>query len=196
MHLSFLVLSAGGFCRQIYGSHTLFDLWRDILNVGGDIMVESGHDADTGEKTIVLRPNGSLNRSQALSLLVFCGLLMGTVGGFSAAAGAWLVLPFSGLEWMLLAYCLHLSLRQSQEREVITITNDLVRVEKGRDKPVQTYQFQRAWVMLDWMQSPIRGRPSRLTLRLHGKEVEIGRFLVESERQVLARELKVLLSSG
>jgi len=31
---------------------------------------------------------------------------------------------------------------------------------------------------------------------LHGKEVELGRFLVESERQVLARELKFLLSSG
>ncbi len=159
-------------------------------------MVESEHDADTGEKTIVLKPNGSLTRGQAYILLIFCGVLMGTVAGFSAALGAWLVLPFSGLEWVLLAYCLHLSLGQSREREVITITDDLVRVEKGRDRPEQTYKFQRAWVMLHWIQSPIRGRPSRLTLSLHGKEVEIGRFLVESERQVLARELKFLLSSG
>jgi len=159
-------------------------------------MVESGHDADTGENTIVLKPNGSLTRKQAWILLLFCGLLMGVVGGVFAALGAWLVLPFSGAEWILLAYCLNLSLRQSQEREVIIITDALVRVEKGRGRPSQTYKFQRAWVMLDWMQSPIRGRPSRLALRLHGKEVEIGRFLVESERQALAKELKVLLSSG
>ena len=157
-------------------------------------MVESEHDADTGEKTIVLRPNGSLTRRQAQVLLIFCGILMGSVGFAFAAMGAWLVLPFSGLEWVLLAYCLHLSLRQSQEREVITITDALVRLEKGRGRPVQTYKFQRAWVMLHWMQSPIRGRPSRLALRLHGKEVEIGRFLVESERQALAKELKGLLS--
>ena len=164
--------------------------------MGGDIMVESGHDEDTGEKTIVLKPNGSLSRRQAWLLLGICGLLMGLVAGFCAALGAWLVLPFSGLEWILLAFCLHLSIRQSQEREVITITGDLVRVEKGRDSPLETYKFQRAWVMLDWVQSPIRGRPSRVTLRLHGKEVELGRFLVESERQDLARELKFLLSSG
>ena len=159
-------------------------------------MVESGHDEDTGEKTIVLKPNGSLSRRQAWLLLGICGLLMGLVAGFCAALGAWLVLPFSGLEWILLAFCLHLSIRQSQEREVITITGDLVRVEKGWGSPLQTYKFQRAWVMLDCIQSPSRGPPSRLTLRLHGKEVELGRFLVESERQVLARELKYLLSLG
>ncbi len=156
-------------------------------------MVESEHDADKGEKTIILRPNGSLSRRQALALLAFCGLVMGAVGFFCFLVGAWLVLPFSGLEWLLLAYCLHLSLKQSQQREVIIITDSLVQVEKGRYRPEQTYQFQRAWVMLDWMQSPIQGRPSRLALKLHGKEVEIGRFLVESERQALARELKVLL---
>ncbi|MFZ4698799.1 MAG: hypothetical protein ACOYMG_02000 [Candidatus Methylumidiphilus sp.] len=30
--------------------------------------------------------------------------------------------------------------------------------------------------MPDWVQSPMRGRPSRLTLGLHGKEVEKGAF--------------------
>lgn len=159
-------------------------------------MVESEHDEKTGEKTIILRPNGSLTRRQAWGLLIFCGVLMGAIGGLAVAVGAWMVLPFSGLEWLLLAYCLRLSLLKSQEREVITIDDVLVRVEKGRERPLQTYKFQRAWVMLNWMQSPVRGRPSRLTLRLHGKEVEIGQFLVESERQALARQLKVLLNSG
>jgi uncharacterized membrane protein len=112
-----------------------------------------------------------------------------------AAMGAWLVLPFSGLEWLLLAYCLRLSLKQSAQREVITIDDALIKIEKGRGRPEQTYKFQRAWVVLDWIESPIRGRPSRLSLRLHGKEVEIGRFLVESEREALARELKVMLGS-
>ncbi len=158
-------------------------------------MVKSEHDAETGEKTIVLRPNGSLSRRQSLALLVFCALLMGTIGGVFAALGAWLVLPFSGLEWLLLAYCLRLSLKQSAQREVIIISDALVRVEKGRARPEQTYKFQRAWVTLNWVESPIRGRASRLSLRLHGKEVEIGRFLVESERQALAKDLKVLLSS-
>ena len=158
-------------------------------------MVESGHAGQTGEKTIVLRPNGSLNPRQGFALLAFCALLMGAIGGVFAALGAWLVLPFSGLEWLLLAFCLHLSRKRSMEREVITITDAVVQVEKGRKIPRQTYRFQRAWVTLDWSESTVRGRPSRLSLRLHGKEVEIGRFLVESERQALARQLRILLSS-
>lgn len=159
-------------------------------------MVESQQDAMTGEKTIVLRPNGSLSRKQAVALLAFCAVLMGSVAAFMAFMGAWLVLPFSGLEWLLLAYCLHISLRHSQKQEVITITEAEVRVEKGHARPAHTFLFQRAWVMLNWRPSPIRGRPSRLALRLHGKEVEIGSFLVESERVALARELKILLGSG
>ncbi len=158
-------------------------------------MVEAGHDGETGIKTIVLRPNGSLSRRQGFVLLAFCALLMGVIGAVSAASGAWLVLPFSGLEWLLLAYCLHLSRRDSAQREVITISEATVRVEKGRDRPDQVYKFQRAWVMLNCVPSPIRGRPSRLSLRLHGREVEIGRFLLEPERQALAKELKVLLNS-
>ena len=137
-------------------------------------MVESEHDGETGDKTIVLRPNGSLSRRQGFALLAFCALLMGAIGAVFAASGAWLVLPFSGLEWLLLAYCLRLSLGDSAQREVITISDAMVRVEKGRDRPEQIYKFQRAWVMLNCVQSQIRGRPSRLSLRLHGREVEIG----------------------
>jgi uncharacterized membrane protein len=158
-------------------------------------MVDSEHDAATGEKIIVLRPNGSLNRRQSIALLAFCALLMGTISTVFALLGAWLVLPFSGLEWLLLAYCLHLSRRQSAEREIITITDALVRVEKGRESVGETYKFQRAWVKLAWNQPQALGRPSRLALSLHGKEVEIGRFLVESERQALAKELRLMLGS-
>lgn len=158
-------------------------------------MVETGHDEQTGRNTIVLRPNASMSRAQGRLLLAFAALLMGGVAWVAVSAGGWLVAPFSGVEWLLLAYCLHLSFRSNALREVITITDATVKVEKGRDRPEQTYSFQRAWVMLCWKRSPIRGRPSRLSLRLHGKEVEIGRFLVESERQALAQELKTLLGS-
>ncbi|MFM8331877.1 MAG: DUF2244 domain-containing protein [Candidatus Methylumidiphilus sp.] len=158
-------------------------------------MVESGHDAETGANTIVLRPNSSLSRRQSLALLAFCALLMGAIGLVFAALGAWLVLPFSGLEWLLLAYCLQLSRRQCAQQEVITITDALVSVETKHETLGQTVKFQRAWVTLNWAKSPINGHPSRLSLRLHGREVEIGRFLAESERQALAKELRILLGS-
>lgn len=143
----------------------------------------------------MLRPNASLSRSQMRILLFFMALIMGTIAAVSVYAGGWLVLPFSGFEWLFLAYCFHLGFKRGAIREVITITENTVQIEKGRDKPEQSWHFQRAWVMMDLAQSPIRGHPSKLYMRLHGRCVEVGGFLVENERLALARELKGLLGS-
>lgn len=107
--------------------------------------------------------------------------------------GLWLVLPFSGAEWLLLAYCFRLSMRTASVCEVITITETSVIVEKERNRPEETYRFQRAWVALDWAEPEIKGHPSRLSFRLHGRRIEVGRFLAESERMALARELRQIL---
>ncbi len=159
-------------------------------------MVESEQDAAGGERRLILRPNTSLTRREAWFFLVAVALVMATIAIGFASLGLWLVLPFSGAEWLLLAYCFRLSFRAGSVREVITVTEAAILLEKGRDKPEQTYRFQRAWVSLDWVKSPIQGHPSSLFLRLHGKAIEIGRFLAESEREALARELRQILCNG
>jgi uncharacterized membrane protein len=156
-------------------------------------MVESERDATTGCRRIVLRPNAALTKRQVYVLLAGFALAMGAIGVGFATLGAWLVLPFSGAEWLLLVYCFKLSLRDCSVREVITITDVSVQLERGRVKPEQTFHFQRAWIALDWVKSPINGYPSRLSFRSHGKEIEVGRFLMESEREALARELQKIL---
>lgn len=120
---------------------------------------------------------------------------MASIGVGFAVLGLWPVLPFSGTEWLLLAYCFMLCRKNCTVCEVITITDAAVLLEKGHHQPEQSYRFQRAWVKLDWLRAPVAGHPSRLAFRLHGKHVEFGRFLVESERVALARELQRILSS-
>ena len=159
-------------------------------------MVESEQDAAGSERRFILRPNSSLTPRQAGAFLVAVALVMGTIAAGFTVMGLWLVLPFSGAEWLLLAYCFRLSFRASAVREVITVTEATVLLEKGRDKPEEVYTFQRAWVMLDWVKPKVEGHPSSLFLRLHGKAHEIGRFLVESEREALARELRQILRNG
>jgi uncharacterized membrane protein len=156
-------------------------------------MVDSEQDAATGARRITLRPNTSLTSRQAGLLLAVIGLVMAGIAGGFAGLGLWLVLPFSGAEWLLLVYGFWLSFRSGAVTEVITITEATVLVEKGRGRPEQTYRFQRAWVSLDWAKPEIKGHPSRLSFRLHGKRIEVGRFLVESERVALARELQQIL---
>jgi uncharacterized membrane protein len=161
------------------------------LEVSG--MVELERDSMTGDRRIVLRPNASLTPRQARLLLGAVGLVMAGIAAGFASLGLWLVLPFSGAEWLLLVYCFKLGFRACSACEVITITEALVLLEKGQGKPEQKYRFQRAWVSLDWAKPPIMGHPSRLSFRLHGQYIEIGRFLAESEREALARELQQIL---
>ena len=159
-------------------------------------MLESRQDAATGSSYIILSPNSSLTPWQARALLAVIGLMMVSIAAGFAGMGLWLVLPFSGAEWLLLAYCFWLSFRSNSVREVITITESTVVLERGRGKPEQSYRFQRAWVGLDWKQSPYKGHPSRLCFRMHGKKFEVGRFLAETERKELARELQTILFDG
>ncbi|HWP00135.1 MAG TPA: DUF2244 domain-containing protein [Methylococcus sp.] len=153
-------------------------------------MIESDLDPVTGNKRFILKPNASLTRRQAWVLLGVMALVMGSVGGLFALTGAWLVLPFSGAEWLLLAYCFRLAMKRSGRREVITISDRQVKVERGIYRPEQTYRFQRAWLGVRLERPTFAGHPSRLRLLRHGRGIEIGRFLVESEREALYRELQ------
>lgn len=157
-------------------------------------MIESERDVATGYVRFVLSANSSMTRRQIRVFLCVAGCVMlGIAVGF-AALGLWLVLPFSGAEWLLLAYAFNISLADARQREVLTIDEASVRLEKGRDRPEEVFQFQRAWLALDWMKPVLRGHPSRLAFRSHGKQVEVGGFLAEEEREKLARELRRILN--
>jgi uncharacterized membrane protein len=113
-------------------------------------------------------------------------------GGFWVL-GLWMVLPFSGLEWLILAYALRWSLRNSELMEVVTIDPARVLVERGRRRPEQSFEFQRAWVKLSWREPRFRGYPGSIELRSHGKQVVLGEFLPETERKKLMQELGRIL---
>ncbi|KXJ40437.1 MAG: hypothetical protein AXA67_08970 [Methylothermaceae bacteria B42] len=123
---------------------------------------------------------------------VMAVLMIGIGAGF-ALMGAWLVLPFSGAELLLLIWALACSMRNSGFREVITISDNTIRIERGTSYPQQRYEFLRAWARVQWSSPAVRGSLARLLLGSHGRQVEIGAFLNEEEKQILAKELQKLL---
>ncbi len=144
-------------------------------------------------QTIVLRPNGSLTIGQAAGLIGLMAVLMIGIGTGFALMGAWLVLPFSGAELLLLIWALGCSMRNSGYREVITISDYKIKIERGISYPQQRYEFFRAWARIQLSHPSVHGHLARLQVGSHGKQVEIGAFLNEEEKQVLAKELQKLL---
>lgn len=146
-----------------------------------------------GAVRIVLRPNGSMTPGQARLLVAAMAGAMGAIALFFAALGAWMVLPFSGAEWLLLALALGWAQRKLATVEIITIQGQSVSVEVRRFSSGRSYRFDKAWLRLERVRSDRRGHPSRLFLRRQRSSLEIGSFLIEEERDRLVHELRRFL---
>jgi uncharacterized membrane protein len=141
----------------------------------------------------VITPNSSLSwRGNQLFLVVISAVSF-SIAGMFAAQGMWLVLPFAGLEMLVLAVALHRCCARSRWQEVISIRGRRVRVAVGTDRPERWCTFDRSWARVILAQAKTRGYPSRLLIRSHGREVEIGACLIEEERQRLAAALRAAL---
>ena len=138
----------------------------------------------------MIRPNCSLSWRGALKAYSVIALCCLGIGVAFALHGIWPVLPFAGLEIAALGTAFYLCVSRSQIREVVTVSADLVTVEKGRQQPREHWECPRAWARVDLEPSPIAWYPSRLAVAFQGQQVEIGRFLNEAERCALAEELK------
>ncbi len=144
----------------------------------------------------VIRPNSSLSwRGNKVVFLLMCLISFGIAGIFTAA-GYWVVLPFAGLEMAVLGAALYLCAAQASWCEVIAIDEDQIQVIKGRQRPEQTFVFNRHWARVVLSRRPAPSRGGRVSIRSHGQDVEVGAFLNEDEKEQLAFALQRAIVSA
>lgn len=139
---------------------------------------------------LVIRPNASLSVEHAY--VFFAGMCMVSFGiaGILAWQGFWMVLPFAGLEMAALAAGLWWGMRDNAYREVISVADDVIRVEAGRHQPERRWEFQRAWAQVRLEPGPYVTSPSRLWLGSHGQGCVLGQCLTDEERAAVACRLR------
>ena len=142
---------------------------------------------------IVICPHCSLTLRGAA--LLFCGLCLFcfTLAGVLALMGMWPVLPFAGLEMLLVGWALHSSLARRFRSETITLTDSDVSVESRDRARCRLIVFQRHWAQVKLRRPASRMHPSRLTIESHGRQCELGSFLTDEERYGLALRLQRLI---
>lgn len=125
-----------------------------------------------------------------LLCLVFGSLavLSVLVAAIFAAAGAWLIIPFAGLEIVALGIAARWSLRRAGDFERLALDGDRILVEIREQGLSQQFEFNRCWARL------VTGDAGTVALRSHGREIVVGRFCGEESRQVLVRELRSRLA--
>jgi len=144
-----------------------------------------------GEFALLARRHNSLDS-------VTCWIVFGSLACVSlviaavfAILGAWLILPFAGLEIAALALVLRWLRAHAGDYESVSVRGDVVALEVCEENRVLHLEFNRAWARLVVKE---QSWSTRLALCSHGREVEIGRYLDDGGRKALARELKSRLT--
>jgi len=108
-------------------------------------------------------------------------------------AGAWLVLPFAGVEVIALAAAFCLCCRRAGDFERIRIVGGCVLVEVRDGEDTRSCELERAWVRIAERETD---GAYRLTLSARNTEVEIGRHMDDARKRQLAATLRRALRSG
>ena len=142
--------------------------------------------------SVMVFPHRSLSRSGLIGFLLAQSLAAGIFALLAASQGNVLAPVFALLELGVVAYCLRRVWRTSGEGQIITLTPSRLEVTPTH---AGSAQFHPYWVRVRLEPGRWRGWPSRLLLGSHGREVEVGQFLNEAERRLLAQRLTQLLRS-
>jgi uncharacterized membrane protein len=143
---------------------------------------------------IELTPRCSLTRTQALRFFAITCAAAFTLAGLLTLKGFWPVLPFAGLEMAALGLALKLSLGRRHQRQVISLTDDEVRIEALGIRGCRSeVVFPRHWAQVKLRADFVRSHPSHLTIESMGRACEVGQFLTEEDRRGLARRLSALI---
>ncbi len=138
---------------------------------------------------ILLEPNLSHSWRENKFFYLLITVVSMTIGGSFALMGGWLVLPFSGLELIVLGVSTYMFYRHYSYCEVITFTNDEVIIERGKSEPEQAYEYQRHWSQFYIKEHGLYDIP-KVTIKSKGKETEIGSFLGYEEKMEFIGTLK------
>ena len=141
------------------------------------------------KKTIMVMPNRAMPWQHIMMIYLLVSGVTISIAFIFFTQGLTLILPFAGLELLALGVVLYISAWRSNIKEVVNVTEEKIRIEIGRNVPEKIYELDKAWANIVLERSWNNWYPSRLLLRSHGRQLEIGKFLNEQERQHLAIEL-------
>lgn len=136
-----------------------------------------------GGFSLTLKRNCSISPSGLACVFAALAVAVLAIGTGFAIAGAWLILPFAGLEVLLLGGAFVLQARHATDYERIALERGQLMVEVAEGRRVARYELDARRVRVD-----LDG--SRILVRGPREALELGRHLDERSRMAFGAELK------
>jgi uncharacterized membrane protein len=133
--------------------------------------------------SLTLKRNCSISPAGFAGVFAALACVVVAIGAGFAVFGAWLVLPFAGLEVLLLgsAYVIHA--RRAADYERIELDSGRLTVEVGEAQKTSRYE-------IDARRARVRLEEERVVLLGAREQLELGRHLDAGTRAVFAAELQ------
>jgi uncharacterized membrane protein len=136
--------------------------------------------------SLTLKRNCSISPAGLAGVFAALAFVVVAIGAGFAAAGAWLVLPFAGLEVLLLGAAYLLYARRAADYERIVLESGRLKVEVAEAQKTLRYEMEarRARVCLEEQRVMLRGARDELELGRHLDAATRARFAEELERRL------------
>ena len=144
------------------------------------------HVASSQQQEWLLKRNCSLEPRQLATIFGALATVSLSIAIFFATWGAWLVLPFACIEVLALGAAFVVYARHAADYERIVLCRDCLLVETCRGDRLRREQCAPAWTRVEYSGT----RRELIGLVAAGRRIDVGRFVPESERRDLAKQLR------
>ena len=153
-------------------------------------MVKIENNTEDNTYRILLRPNQSTDWKSSIIFISIIAFTCLTIGIGFAFAGAMMILPFAGLEVIFVGICVYLVMKETYKQEVITLTQEKLKIEKGGGRIDQVWEYFRMWSFVSVERPQHPWYPAHIVVTSKGERVPIGDFLNEDEKEELVSNLE------
>lgn len=133
------------------------------------------------KKQIDIKPNKSLNQKQILLFLTITGGLIFFIGVRFVIVGAWPILIFGIIEFLILVFCTYLYVNFTKRKERVILDQKEMKIQKLDDKEIVSDQSYNLY----W--SNIKNNRDNLTLNYAGQKKIFAKFLNPQRRLKLKK---------
>ena len=140
---------------------------------------------------ITLSPNSSLTGIYRTIFLASISFVCVGIASVFYFFGAYLILPFAGIEIAILLIAFYLSFKWSSRKELIYISQEVVKIEKGIHKAEYLWEEFRTFTSFQIAKDA--NKSLRLSFRSKGDDVIVGDFLNEDDKNILINEIRNII---
>ncbi len=144
------------------------------------------HVASSQQQEWLLKRNCSLAPRQLATIFGALATVSLSIATMFAVQGAWLVVPFACIEVLALGAAFVMYARHAADYERIVLCRDCLLVETCRGDRLRREQCAPAWTRVEYSGT----RRELIGLVAAGRRIDVGRFVPESERRDLAKQLR------